>query len=169
MSGGVVLRPSRRDDLAWVVALERHADNRELIGQWGDEEHLVAMARKDGREHWLIERNAAPAGYMISYDGRAEYGGAYLKRILVADRERGTGRAAIGLFLEAVFARPGMEFVWLCVRAEHDRAQHVYRQLGFRVFEPTREEAARLALRGDVPGDDVFRMRIRSTDYRAPG
>ena len=127
------------------------------------------MAGREGREQWVIERDGRPAGYMILFDGREAYGGAYLKRILVADKERGTGREALRLLLEELFRRTGLDFVWLCVRASNDRAQHVYRQRGFRAFEPEPALAARLALRGDVPGEDVFRMRITRSEYRAAG
>jgi ribosomal protein S18 acetylase RimI-like enzyme len=166
---GVRLRRTRAADLPFVTALERHPDNRELIGQWSDALHLAAIAGDEGREHRIIERDGAPAGYMISYDGRAEYGGVYLKRILVADKERGTGLAALELFLEEMWQRPGVHFVWLCVRAANTRAFSLYRALGFRRFEPDADESARLARRGDVPGEDVLRMRLIGTPYRGRG
>ena len=166
---GVRLRRTRPEDLSFVTALERHPDNRDLIGQWSDALHLAAIAAAEGREHRIIERGGAPAGYMISYDGRAEYGGVYIKRILVADKQRGTGRAALALFLEEMWRRPGTRFVWLCVRAGNARALAVYRALGFERFEPDADDAARLARRGDVPGEDVFRMRLSGNPSRAPG
>ena len=64
----VGLRPSTPADLAFVTALERAIENRGLIGQWSDGEHLAAMAGESGREHWIIERDAKNAGYLIAYD-----------------------------------------------------------------------------------------------------
>jgi len=62
----VRLRHTAPADLGFVTALERDAENRELIGQWSDEEHLAAIAGEKGREHWLIERDGRPAGYLIA-------------------------------------------------------------------------------------------------------
>ena len=80
------LRPSREADLEWITALERHPGNRELIGQWSDDEHADAIAGRQGREHWIIERDGARAGYLIAYDCRAAGAGIYVKRILVAEK-----------------------------------------------------------------------------------
>ena len=165
----MALRATRADDLAFVTTLERHPDNRELIGQWTDAEHLAAIAGEEAREHWIIERDGVRAGYLIDYDGRDLYGGVYLKRILVGEKNRGVGTAALKAFLARMFARPGMDFVWLCVRAENRRAQAVYEGLGFERFEPEAAEAERLARRGDVPPSDVFRMRLTGKRFRARG
>ena len=100
----VTLRPSASADLAWITALERRPDHRDAIGQWSDAEHLDAIHRRDGREHWIMEREARPAGYLIAYDCRAVGAGIYVKRILVDEKERGTGKAALALFLRDAFA-----------------------------------------------------------------
>jgi ribosomal protein S18 acetylase RimI-like enzyme len=163
----VALRPSTASDLGFITALERHPDNRDLIGQWSDAEHLDAIAGRDGREHWIIERDGRPAGYLIAYDCRAHAAGIYVKRILVADKERGTGRAALATFLDAAFARPGVDCAWLNVRAGNFRAQAVYRKLGFTRFDPVGEEAARYDAAGQRPIDQDFRMRLALETWRA--
>src|SRR5512141_2147835 len=96
---GIALRPSTRADIAFITALERHPDNRDHIGQWSDWEHLSAIERRNGREHWLIERDGAPAGYLIAYDCLARDAGIYVKRLLVADKGEGTGSAALAQFM----------------------------------------------------------------------
>ena len=154
------LRPTGGADLAWVTALERHADNRPLIGQWTDAQHLAAVAGEAGREHWIIERDGKPAGYLIAYDCRASGAGLHVKRILVADKERGTGGAALAAFLEDAFGRRGFDCAWLNVRADNARAQSVYTRLGFRRFEPDALEAARYDAAAEAPGERAFRMRL---------
>ena len=153
------LRRTRPADLAFVTGLERHADNRDLIGQWSDEEHANAIAGRDGREHWIIEREGAAAGYLIAYDCRARGAGIYVKRILVKDKERGTGKAALAAFLDMAFGRPGVDAVWLIVRNGNVRAQAVYAALGFGRFEPAAEEASRYDAVAEAPEDRCFRMR----------
>lgn len=155
------LRRTRPGDLAFVTGLERHADNRELIGQWSDAEHANALAGRDGREHWIIERDGAAAGYLIAYDCRARGAGIYVKRVLVKDKEQGTGKAALAAFLENAFARPGVDGVWLIVRNGNDRARAVYEKLGFERFEPGPAEAASYDAVAEAPAEKCFRMRKR--------
>ena len=165
----VRLRPSRPEDLPFVTALERHQDNRDFIGQWSDEEHLAALRGEHGREHRIVEVDGAAAGYMISYDGRPGSPSIYLKRILIADKERGVGQAAVRAFLADAFAREGVEFAWLLVREWNARAQAVYRKLSFTRYEPAGEEAAALAAYAEAPGPISFRMRVTCTPDPSPG
>jgi ribosomal protein S18 acetylase RimI-like enzyme len=47
------------------------------------------------------------------------------------------------------------------VRNDNDRAQAVYRKLGFMVFEPGEEEARRFSAVAEAPPDRCFRMILR--------
>jgi ribosomal protein S18 acetylase RimI-like enzyme len=156
----VTLRRTRPDDLAFVTALERDAENRKFIGQWTDEEHRSAIGRTTAREHWIIERDGQRAGYLIAYDGRPRARSIYVKRILVADKEEGTGSAAMAAYLTEAFARDGVEQVWLLVREWNTRAQAVYARLGFTRYDPEGDEAAALAAYAEAPGPESFRMRL---------
>jgi len=154
------LRHSQPADLSFITQLERDPENRELIGQWSDLEHLHAIEGRDRWSHWIIEHGGRPAGYLIPRDCAAQGAGIYIKRILVADKERGTGKAAISQFLEKAFGRDDVPFVWLIVRNENARAQAVYRQLGFEPFEPGAAEAPRFDLVAEAPLDQCFRMLL---------
>jgi ribosomal protein S18 acetylase RimI-like enzyme len=160
------LRPSIPGDLAFVTALERDPANRDFIGQWADDEHLDAMAGKAGREHWVIERDGERAGFLIAYDTRALDGGIYVKRILVADKERGTGKAALAAFLDQACARAGVDFVWLQVWNWNVRAQAVYTKLGFTFLEVAPGEESHW-LRVDPSYEGVLRMRIGASGWRS--
>jgi len=155
------LRPSLAADIPFITSLERHPDNRELIGQWTDEQHLAAIEGRDRWRHWIIERDGKPAGYMIPRDCRAAGAGIYLKRILVADKERGTGQAALKRLVDRAFAEGAGE-VWLIVRDVNARAQAVYRKLGFEKFEPDGDEAAKYDAAGERPMEQSFRMRVNA-------
>ena len=160
MTGAVRLRRSRPEDLAYVTALERRPDNVDFIGQWTDDEHLAAMAGRESREHWIVELEGQPAGYLIAYDTRAADGGVYVKRILVDVKERGTGKRALQAYVDEVRNRPGARFVWLIVRDSNLRAQAVYLGLGFSRYEPTQDEARRLTSFTEAPVSQSFRMRL---------
>lgn len=162
---GVRLRPSAPADLAFAHALERAPENRDHIGQWSEQEHLDAIAGRDGREHWIVERDGAPSGFLIAYDERHLAGGIYIKRVLVADKERGTGTAALELFLDNAAARPGTEVVWLQVRERNVRAQALYAKLGMRRHDPADQDAPTLAGK-EQPREGVFRMWIAASEWR---
>ena len=157
---GISLRPSRLEDLPYITALERHDDNRQLIGQWSDAEHRAAIAGHERWSHWIIEAGGEPAGYLIPRDCAAQGAGLYIKRILVAAKERGTGKRAHAQFLARAFERPDVDFVWLIVRNENARAQALYRKLGFEPFEPAGDEAIRFDAVAEAPRDQCFRMRL---------
>jgi ribosomal protein S18 acetylase RimI-like enzyme len=156
----VTLRPSTPRDIAFITTLERAPGNRDLVGQWSDWEHLSAIDRRNGREHWTIERDGKPAGYLIAYDCRAKDAGIYVKRILVADKEKGTGSEALRQFIAKAAARERVSCVWLVVRRGNDRAQHVYAKLGFQPFEPSPAERPRYDEYESPPDEMAFRMRI---------
>ena len=155
----VSIRPTRPADLPYVTALERDPANRDLIGQWSDSEHLGAVQRVAGREHWIIERGGARAGYLIAYDCRSAGAGIYVKRILVEQKDSGTGRAALAAFIDDALARPRVDGIWLIVRNGNARARKVYESLGFARFDPGAEERARFDAVAEAPEDRCFRMR----------
>ena len=156
----VWLRKSVPGDLAFITSLERHPDNCDFIGQWSDAEHLAAIAGDGKREHWIIEHNGVAAGFLIAYDCRFLDAGFYVKRLLVADKERGTGSEALRQFNERAFAMPGMSCVWLIVRDFNVRAQHVYEKMGFVRFDPEGEEQRRYDSWAEAPAETSYRMRL---------
>jgi ribosomal protein S18 acetylase RimI-like enzyme len=156
----VRLRPSTHADLGYITALERRDDNREHIGQWSDWEHLSAIDGRNGRRHWIIERDGERAGYLIAYDCRSQDCGFYVKRILVDRKDGGTGSAALRAFVDDALAQPRVSCVWLMVREANARGRHIYEKLGFRRFEPLAGDAMPYDAFEDAPSDGVFRMRV---------
>lgn len=162
----VALRPGTRADLDFITALERRDDNREHIGQWSDWEHLAAIEGRNGRSHWVIERDGERAGYLIAYDCTAADAGFYVKRILVDRKDAGTGSAALRAFVDSAFARDRVSCVWLMVREANARGRHVYERLGFERFDPAPDDAKRYDAFEAPPGEGVFRMRLAQTSMR---
>ena len=159
----IQLRRSTRGDLDFITALERRPDNLEHIGQWTDWEHLSAIEGRDGRSHWIIERDGERAGYLIAYDCRAGDAGFYVKRILVDRKDGGPGTEALRRFIDHAFARERVACVWLMVREANARGRHIYGKLGFNRFDPTPEEARRYDAFESPPGEGVLRMRLART------
>ena len=165
MTDGVTLRRSVPADLDFVIELERRPDHIEVIGQWTELEHLSAM-QSPRREHWIAERDAVRAGYLIAFDGRSAGVGIYLKRILVADKGRGTGRSALMRFIGHALLELEAPFVWLHVRDGNVRAQALYRSLGLRRFDPTPDVARVLDAVAEPAEKGGFRMLLKKGDWR---
>jgi ribosomal protein S18 acetylase RimI-like enzyme len=105
-----------------------------------------------------VEEGGHAAGFIISRDCRAQGAGVYVKRVLIGEKDRGLGHAALGAFLERTHLEYGPCDVWLNVRNENARAQAVYRKHGFEPFHPRAEDAARYDAVAEAPADLCFRM-----------
>ena len=164
----VTLRPTRIPDLAFVTGLERRDDHVSVIGQWTDLEHLAAI-QSPKREHWIIELDETLAGYLIAYDVRAEGAGVYVKRLLVAEKDKGIGTLALAKYLDYAFGTLDTRFTWLTVREGNARAQAVYRRLGFDRLDAAPELDRRLSRAAEAPAAGAFRMLIKASDWDVPG
>jgi len=105
-----------------------------------------------------VEERGSPAGFIISRDCRSQGAGLYIKRILVGEKDRGLGQAALGAYLALARREYGSCAAWLIVRNENARAQAVYRKHGFAPFHPLAEEAARYDAVAEAPAQRCFRM-----------
>jgi ribosomal protein S18 acetylase RimI-like enzyme len=95
---------------------------------------------------------------MIPRDCRASGAGIYIKRILVAEKERGTGQAALRAFIDR-FGGEADRF-WLIVRNDNSRARDVYRKLGFARFDATPSEARLYDSIAEAPAERCYRMML---------
>lgn len=157
------LRPTREDDLPFVRRLERDPENTPYISQWTREQHADAIRRSD-REHWIIESDGGPVGYLIAYDLKAQDSGVYVKRIVVTPTGAGLGRVALAAFLEHAYRSLGTDYVWLAVRPDNDRAQRSYAALGFAYT--MRSERARECI---AAGRDPENPNLLMIHHRADG
>jgi ribosomal protein S18 acetylase RimI-like enzyme len=115
-----------------------------------------------------VEEEGRPVGFVISLDCRSQGAGVYVKRILIDEKDRGLGQAALGEFLERARLEYGPCDVWLNVRNENARAQAVYRKYGFTPFHPREEDAARYDAIAEAPPHLCFRM-LRPASAAASG
>jgi ribosomal protein S18 acetylase RimI-like enzyme len=154
------LRPTREADLPFVRELEQNPENTPFISQWTTEQHADAIRRSD-REHWIIESDNGPLGYVIAYDLKAQDSGVYVKRTVVSRKGAGLGRAAMAEFLNHAYRDLGTDYVWLAVRPENERAQRSYQALGFEYTK--RSERARECL---AAGRDPENPNLLMIHYR---
>lgn len=143
------IRKATPDDIFFIRALEMDPANV-FVHSWNNEAHLANLA--DPKFHYLIAENieGQRLGYAILLDnepGRVEW-----RRIIVARRGGGIGKAFMQAVLEYFFVTQKAECIWLDVYEKNDRARHVYGKLG---FIETGEDLI------SVPGERLVLMECR--------
>lgn len=158
----VRLRPTRADDLPTVVDWERRPENAAFVVVWSPDRHRAALTDPTCR-HLVIEGGGRPVGYVILSDVAGRQPVVEFRRIVVADKGRGFGKAAVAAVLEHAFEDLDASQVWLDFVAHNDRAARVYAKAGFRI-DPTADAWAII----DGERTRLVKMSIERKDWR-PG
>ncbi|MEO3427604.1 GNAT family N-acetyltransferase [Pelagibius sp. CAU 1746] len=128
---GIVLRPTRPDDIDFVLALEARPDYGAFILRWSREEHLAALDDTDRRHLMICGAAEEPLGFVL-LAGLAKGGGRIeLLRIALDRPGKGTGGTALSALAAHVFGDLGAQSLWLDVFEDNTRAQRAYRRAGF--------------------------------------
>ena len=162
LEGRVRLRPTAEDDLDFVLREEDDEANRPFIGRWPRGRHLEALA-DEGVEHMVAEDGSgAPVGYAI-LTGIGDQGRILcLKRLMVAEKGRGYGRAILRLVKERAFGELGAHRLWLDVKEGNARARGLYESEGF-----VREGVLRDSFWTGQVHETLVVMSILESEYRA--
>jgi RimJ/RimL family protein N-acetyltransferase len=128
----VRLRPTRPDDLDWVMAAEGHPENRPFVTQWTRAQHEETLTHPD-QAHLVIESLAdgRTAGYVILAGLASPRDAVELRRIVVTEKGRGYGRETLRLIAGLALDVLGTRRLWLDVRANNPRAWRLYEQEGY--------------------------------------
>jgi diamine N-acetyltransferase len=123
------LRPTREDDLGYVVAAEADPDNAPFLAPSPHEVH-VAFLRDPLQRHMIAEVDGRAVGFAL-LRLHPEDRAVELRRLAVTEKGRGHGRAALRLVTEAAFGQYGAHRLWLDVKPHNERALALYRSAGF--------------------------------------
>lgn len=139
----ITLRPTTAADLAFVQAAEQTAENAQFIRQWSRQRHSQACNHPNER-HWIITDTVTEkaVGYAIFLGIQDPDQTILLKRIVVTEKGQGYGRATLQQLIAKAFTEFQANRLWLDVMTTNDRAQHLYKSLGF-VQEGCLREAAK--------------------------
>jgi len=129
----VRLRPTRPDDLDWVMAAEGHPENRPFVTRYTRALHEECLTHPD-LGHLVIESLAdgGMVGYVILAGLAAPRDAVELRRIVVTEKGRGYGRETLRLIAGLALDVLGTRRLWLDVRANNPRARRLYEEEGFR-------------------------------------
>lgn len=164
------LRPTLASDIPFVLSLEQDAENLPFITPWERTQHEASIRFPDMR-HFIIEGGAGleAVGFLILIGCRNPHQSIELKRMVVASKGQGLGRAALRVAKRVAFDDLGAHRFWLDVKARNERAKALYDSEGF-VLEGTLREAVRLqqvasslpAGRGAQAGADFDSLHVLS-------
>ena len=138
----MLLRPAVPADIPHIVALERTPGARQFVGQWTEERHRATFAGADARYFVTASGPDELQAYVILRGLSEESGAIELKRIVVANPERGLGRRILAEVIRTAFEEFHTHRLFLDVYEDNARARHLYESLGF-VYEGTMRDAAR--------------------------
>ena len=140
----VRLRPTMQSDLEFVLSLERDPENLPYITPWERIQHEAAIRFPDFR-HFIVETGDGldAGGFLILVGCRNQHQSIELKRMVVRDKNRGFGRAALRVAKKIAFDDLGAHRFWLDVKKRNTRAKDLYDSEGF-VLEGELREAVKV-------------------------
>jgi len=129
----IELRRARLSQLTQFSEMEQHADTSPYILPTTLDEHRRAFARDD-IIYLSINAHDETSGFIIlALD--ADTRSVELRRIVVADKDRGTGTGALAALENYCRQRLQRERIWLDVFEFNRRGRRVYTGLGYRQFD----------------------------------
>jgi diamine N-acetyltransferase len=125
----VRVRPTTHDELPAVIRAEGETD---LVRHWTADQHRKVMA-DPGWRHWILEvaADGRAIGYAIARGIGSPDRAIELKRLLVWERGRGYGRAALRLLKKLAFEDLSAHRLYLDVMEHNQRARALYLSEGF--------------------------------------
>lgn len=127
---GVSIRKTTEKDLDFVIAAENAVENAQHVVQWTREQHIAAFHNEDIL-HAIIEAEGKSVGYAITAGLNDSNKAIELRRIVIVEKGRGYGKAAVQLFKKLAFEELKAHRLWLDVREYNARARNLYKALGF--------------------------------------
>jgi RimJ/RimL family protein N-acetyltransferase len=136
----VRLRPTMTSDLEFVVSLEQDPENLPFITPWERTQHEAAIRFPDFR-HFIVEGGPGleSRGFVILIGCRSRNQSLELKRMVIREKGRGYGRAALRVVKKVAFDDLGAHRLWLDTKEHNSRARSLYDSEGFIVDGVMRE------------------------------
>ena len=138
------LTPATADDAARFAAMEQSADAAPFIIPYTLDDHRRKIAQP-GMVYLRILREGALSGFFIlALDSDAH--SVEFRRIVVAEKGKGIGQAAISVMERYCARELGRLRIWLDVFEHNARGRHIYEKLGYRKFGESEHAGRKLLL-----------------------
>jgi RimJ/RimL family protein N-acetyltransferase len=159
----VELRPAGEADIAFMMSAERQPGYDTLVGRFTEDEHRTNLADPTASYQLAIGADALPLGFVLFNDIGDAHQNLYVRRVVVAHAEKGTGTAMMVLGLNWAFHHGGAQRIWLTHLPHNHRAHALYRKLGF-IQEGVLRQAYR---RVDGTRGDLITMALLKPEWDA--
>ncbi len=128
----VRFRPTRREDLIYVMETESKKENSDYVLVWPEEKHLGVIL-SDDEGHYIIEDcvNGKMVGYFLLAGLKSPHNSIELRRIVISEKGKGFGKSAIELIKKMAFEELKAHRLWLDVKLYNVVAQELYLSTGF--------------------------------------
>lgn len=153
------LRRTEETDVDYVFGAEHSEENCRFVIPWSREQHLKALTDPDLAH--LIVQTETKVGYIILAGLLDPNQGIEFRRIVITEKGRGYGKAALEMVKEVAFETYNAHRLWLDVKAQNHRARAVYRAAGFIVEGTLRE-----CLHAGNGYDSLVIMSMLRQEYR---
>ncbi len=159
----IELRRTTENDLAYVLSAEGDDDNSRFVSVWPEEKHRTALD-DENIAHLIIESEpkGRRIGFVILAGLKGENRSVEFMRIVVTEKGKGYGRAAVRTVKHYAFDRLSAHRLWLDVKEHNTRARAVYEKEGFR-YEGTLREC----LKGLEGFESLVIMSLLEQEYYA--
>ena len=157
----IELRRTTENDLQYVLSAEADEDSRPFITAWPEEEHRGVLDDAN-IEHLIVESksNNQRIGFVILAGLQSEHRNIEFMRIVITEKGKGYGRAAVQAIKRHAFQTLAAHRLWLDVKEHNTRARVLYEKEGFR-YEGTLREC----LKGPDGFESLVVMSLLETEY----
>jgi RimJ/RimL family protein N-acetyltransferase len=136
---GVRLREARTQDLEFIVQAEHQVENRQYILGWSIERHTEALGNPSIIQLVIEAALFKQAVGFVVLIRHPEHECVEFRRIVITEKGKGYGRAAVGLIKELAFDEWNVHRLWLDVMEHNERARRLYESEGFMIEGRLRE------------------------------
>jgi diamine N-acetyltransferase len=135
----ITLQKTMPADLAIVMEMENHAENRDFVTQNSLEKHLSIINNADEEHLKVIGNEGKMIGYVILVGLENPNKIIELRRLVITEKGKGYGRETLRLIKQYCFSLLKCHRLFLDVVEDNLRAQHLYFSEGFELEGLMRE------------------------------
>lgn len=157
------IRPANIADIPFLMVAERQPGYDKLVGRFTEDEHRANLADPTAAYQLAVSDDENPLGFVLFWTLDDVHRNLYIKRVVVASPNKGTGTAMMRLCLDWAFGDAGAERVWLTHLPDNHRARALYTKLSFQ-----QEGVLRHAYgRADGTRGDLIQMSLLKSEWEA--
>jgi len=123
---------AKKADIPAIMEIERTPGFEDVIGRWGQEQHVAEMA-KEGSRYFVLREDGAVTAFAIVQNIDNPDQRVHLKRIAANSPGKGSGSRLLEGVLLWLFTETKANRFDLDLFVENERARRTYEKLGFEV------------------------------------